>query len=122
VALEGTAMLGGVFGGVVALAPAVRVAAAAWKLDLFAEAEVVVDLRDARSSFFYSWSELGLSPLRWLRVGLVGQRTRVLHNDLVLQGGAFAGVTLFDKVSLALYELNLGWAAPTFVAAAGVGF
>ena len=74
VKLEGTAMVGGVFGTVDGVAPALRFTLLAWKIDFFIEAEYVIHLRATDASFFYAWSELGVSPLPRLRIGLVGRR------------------------------------------------
>jgi hypothetical protein len=122
VQLKATAMVGGVFGDLDGVAPALRLTLSFGRLDLFVEAEYVFDLHDLGASFFYSWSEAGFSPLAWLRLGLVVQRTRVLHNDLDLQRGVFVGVTVLGAVTLAAYELNLGWISPTYVGAVGVSF
>ncbi len=117
-----TGMVGGVFGDVAGVAPAFRLTLSWWKLDLSTEDEYLIDAHDLSASFFYSWSELGISPLRWLRLGVVGQRTRVIHNDLDLQRGLLAGVSLFQTVSLTFYELNLGWIAPTYILALGASY
>jgi hypothetical protein len=120
VKLTGTAMLGGVFGDVDGVAPAFRVTVTWWKLDFSSEGEYLIDAHDLDASFFYSWSELGLNPLHWLRVGAIGQRTRVVHNDLEIQRGLFVGFSPWPVVSFTFYELNLGWDSPTFVGAFGV--
>lgn len=65
---------------------------------------------------------MGLSPLPWLRFCLVGQRTQILQNELEIQRGVCAGARLFDVVELSVYELNLGWIAPTTVGAVAVSY
>ena len=120
--LDATAMVGAVFGDFAGIAPGLRVTLSWSKLDLSTENELVVDLSDPGASFFYSWSELGLSPWPWLRVGAVAQRTRVARSELEIQRGLFASVTLFQTVTLAFYELNLGWATPTYIAAIGASY
>jgi hypothetical protein len=122
VKVDATAMVGGVFGDVRGVVPATRLTLRYWKLDLLVEAQYVVDLGDFAASFFYAWSELGFSPLRWLRLAIVGQRTHILHNNLQVQRGAAVGAKLFDTVTLTAYELNLGWISPTFIGAIGVEF
>jgi hypothetical protein len=122
VRLRATGMMGGVFGQVFGVAPGVRLVLTTWKLDLFVEAEYVLDVLTPSASFFYAWSELGLSPLPWARVCLVAQRTHVFRNDLEIQRGLCAGVHLFDRVDLTAYELNLGWAAPIYVGAVAVSY
>ena len=120
--LDVTGMLGGVFGDLGGVAPAFRFTLSWWKIDLSSEDEYVIDVHDLGASFFYSWTELGLSPLRWLRLGAVGQRTRVIQTGLDIQRGVFVGVTLFQTVTLTCYELNLGWATPTYIAAIGASY
>ena len=120
--LDLTGMVGGVFGDVDGVAPAFRLTLAWWKLDFSTEDEYLIDVHDLGASFFYSWSELGISPLRWLRLGVVGQRTRVIHTGLDLQRGVLAGISLFQTVSLTFYELNLGWVTPTYILALGASY
>jgi len=74
-----TGMVGGVFGDLDGVAPAFRGKLSWWKLDFSSENEYVIDVHDLATTFFYSWSELGLSPLRWLRLGAVAQRIRVIN-------------------------------------------
>ncbi|HET8948389.1 MAG TPA: hypothetical protein VFQ07_15520 [Candidatus Polarisedimenticolia bacterium] len=62
-----------------------------WKrLDYYFEGEVAYDLHDSADNFVYGWSELGYRPVDWLRVGLVGQRTRVVDTGLDVQRGLLA--------------------------------
>jgi len=119
VKLNVTPMIGGVLGDVRGLVPALRLTVAWWKLDLYSESEVVVDLGDPGASFFYQWSELGVSPLGWLRAGLVVQRSRVFQTPLDIQRGLFASVTV-GFLTMTLYELNAGWTTPTWVGAVSV--
>jgi len=63
----------------------------AWKqLDYYFEGEALYDLHDTGDNFVYGWSELGWTPIDWLRVGLVGQRTRVYDTGLDIQRGVLA--------------------------------
>ena len=64
-----TPMFGGVAGDLDGLIPALRLTVNWWKLELYSESEIVFVLHQNGSSFFYNWSELGLYPLSWLRVG-----------------------------------------------------
>jgi hypothetical protein len=116
-----TPMLGAVLGDVRGLVPALRWTLTWWKVDLYSESEVVIDLGDAGASFFYQWAELGLSPLGWLRVGLAVQRSRVFQTALDVQRGLFVGVTI-RFLTVTLYEFNAGWTSPTWVGAASVTF
>ena len=63
----------------------------AWKqLDYYLEGEAAFDLHDTDDNFVYGWSEIGWTPIDWLRVGLVGQRTRVVDTGLDVQRGLLA--------------------------------
>jgi hypothetical protein len=119
--LNVTPMIGVVFGALDGLVPALRWTLTWWKLDLYSESEVVVDFDDAGDSFFYDWSELGFTPLDWLRFGAAIQRTRVVMTSLDFQRGLFVAGTI-RFVTVSLYEFNLGWATPTWVGAVSATF
>jgi hypothetical protein len=87
-----TPMLAGVFGNTDGLAPGYEAEIGYWILDLQSEGEYVFNLADASEGFFYNWSELALSPLEWLRFGVVVQRTRVYQTDRDIQRGLLVGV------------------------------
>ena len=114
-----TTMIGGTFGDLRAVVPASRLTLSWWKLDLFSETETVLDISGKTSTFFYDWTELGVSPVGWLRVGAAIQRSLVFQTSLDVQRGLFAGVGL-GVLTLTAYEFNLGWISPTFVVALGV--
>ena len=121
VKLHLTPMIGAVVGDLDGWVPALRWTLTWWKLDIYSESEVVFDLAGPGDSFFYNWSELGISPLEWLRGGIVIQRSRVFQTPLDIQRGLFVGVTVrFATVSL--YELNAGWTTPTWIAALAVSY
>ena len=119
--LNVTPMIGVVFGALDGLVPALRWTLTWWKLDLYSESEVVVDFDNASDSFFYNWSELGFTPLDWLRFGAAIQRTRVVMTSLDFQRGLFVAATI-GFVTVSLYEFNLGWATPTWVGAVSATF
>jgi hypothetical protein len=105
VAWSVTPLLGGLFGNAKGVVPAVE-ASVAWRaVDLYVEAEYVRDLDDRDASFFYAWTELGWRPVEALRIGLVGQRTRIVTNDRDLQRGIFGQVT-FGAATVGLYAFN----------------
>lgn len=116
-----TPMFGGVAGDLDGLVPALRLTLTWWKLDLSSESEIVVSLDDSASSFFYNWSELGVSPWPWLRTGAALQRMHVVQTPLAVQRGVFVSGT-FRFVTIVLYEFNLGWTTPTWVLATSVAF
>jgi hypothetical protein len=116
-----TPMIGVVFGALDGLVPALRLTLTWWKLDLYSESEVVVDFDDASDSFFYDWSELGFTPLHWLRFGAAIQRSRIVMTSLDFQRGLFVATTI-GFITVSLYEFNLGWATPTWVGAVSATF
>ncbi len=116
-----TPMLGVSFGALDGLVPALRFTLTWWRLDLYTESELVIDFADPGDTFVYDWSELGLSPLSWLRIGLVVQRNRVLQSPLAIQRGALVAVTV-RFATLTFYEFNLGWTDPTYVGAVALSF
>jgi hypothetical protein len=116
-----TPMLGVAFGALDGLVPALRFTVAWWKLDLYTELELVVDLADPSATFIYDWSELGLSPLSWLRVGVVAQRSRVFESPLAIQRGLLVGARV-KLATVTVYELNAGWTDPTYILSLGLAF
>jgi hypothetical protein len=102
---EFTPILGGVFGQKEGIAPGLEAAVAYGIVDFYMETEYVRDLEVRQDSFTYAWSEIGFSPLEWLRFGLVGQRTMVYQSDRDIQRGLFTEL-MHRKVSLGLYVFN----------------
>ena len=107
VSFEMVPMLGGVFGEVSGIAPGLEMDLGWKSLSFYAESEYVFDLSNESDSFFYAWSELSWQPLDWLRVGLVGQRTRVVDTDLEVQRGLIAGFS-WRAIEFAGYFFNPG--------------
>ncbi|HZY02151.1 MAG TPA: hypothetical protein VFF02_01530 [Anaeromyxobacteraceae bacterium] len=100
-----TPMAGVVLGRTNGLAPGL-VLDLSWRwLELYAEGEYVIDLEDAGASYFYLWSELTASPAEWLALGLVGQRTRLVHTSVEVQRGLMGRLT-FGGLSVAAYAFN----------------
>ena len=114
-------MLGGVFGNTTGIAPGYKGSLSWWKLELYSEGEYVVDPGDSSGNFFYTWSELALSPVDWLRFGLVTQRTRAYETDLDIQRGFLLGVS-YRKFDFTAYVFNPDESQPTLVFAGGVSF
>jgi hypothetical protein len=103
-----TPIIGAVFGAKQGIAPGFEASVAYGIADFYTEAEHVYDTNAKEDSFTYAWSELGLSPLEWLRFGLVGQRTRLYSSSRDIQQGAFAQFITPGKVTLGLYVFNPG--------------
>jgi len=121
VVFDFTPMIGGVFGRTEGVAPGFLMSLTYKKLDLSTENEYVFNTEDSTENFFYTWSEIGYSPFSWLRVGLVGQRTRAYETPLDVQRGLFAGVS-YRRLNFTTYVFNLGWTDPTTVFAASFDF
>lgn len=118
---EVTPILGGLFGDASGVIPGVE-ASVAWRnFDAYLEAEYVRDLDARDESYFYMWSEIGWRPVEWLRLGLVGQRTRLVDNDRDLQRGVFAQATM-GAATLSLYAFNPESASRYVIISFGVAF
>ncbi len=111
---EFTPMLGGVFGNTTGIAPGYELSLTYWKFELSSEGEFVFDVGTSEGSFFYSWSELSVSPVDWFRFGLVGQRTRTYQTDVDIQRGLLVGF-FYKKIDFTTYVFNLDRDKPTWV-------
>jgi hypothetical protein len=120
-AWEFTPMLGGVFGNTTGIAPGYKGSLSWWKLELYSEGEYVFDTGNSAGSFFYSWTELSVSPMDWFRVGLVGQRTRAYQTDVDIQRGLLMGFS-YKEMDFTTYAFNLDRDKPTWVLSVGVSF
>jgi len=118
---EITPMLGGVFGNTTGIAPGYKFSLAYWKFELSSEGEFVFDVGTSEGSFFYTWSELSISPVDWFRFGLVGQRTRAYQTDVDIQRGLLVGFS-YKKMDLTTYVFNLDRDKPTWVFSVAVSF
>ena len=87
----------------------------------YSSGELVFDLQDRRQQLFYNWNQLTYSPLKWLQVGAVSQRTRVYHTGLGIQRGVLVGFT-HKKVNFTANIFNFGWTTPTEVLALDISF
>jgi hypothetical protein len=103
--VEATPILGALFGATRGVVPGLEASLAWGAFDFYIEAEYVRDLDEHAASYYYAWSELGWKPLRWLRVGLAGQRTRTVDTGRDLQRGPFVQL-IAGKVTLGVYGFN----------------
>ena len=105
VELAVTPMAGVVFGDVDGVAPGLELDAK-WKwLELYDETEYVVSTNDHHENYLYSWMELTVSPVDWLRTGLVAQRTRAYDTRLSVDRGLLLSVSR-KNVTGAIYWFN----------------
>lgn len=102
---EVTPIVGTLWGRAHGTVPGVEVAVAYKTVDFYTEAEYVLDRNSSDDNYFYAWSELGWRPVEWLRVGIVGQRTRVVNNDRDIQRGLLMQVFV-GKATLSAYAFN----------------
>ncbi|MFY9844255.1 MAG: hypothetical protein WA718_23155 [Terriglobales bacterium] len=119
--LDLTPMVGAVFGNLNGVAPGYLLTLTYKKVQLYSSGEYAFDVPNHAGSFFYSWNQLTYSPLKWLQVGLVSQRTRAYHTSLDVQRGVLAGFT-YKKVTFATNVFNFGWTTPTEVLSLGLNF
>ncbi len=118
---EVTPLLGGAWGTTQAFVPGLEASVAWGPVDFYVEAEYVRDSKARSDSYTYAWSELGLRPVEWLRVGIAGQRTREYGADREFQRGPFAQVTL-GPVTIGGYWFNPGSNEQVFVGMIGAAF
>lgn len=102
---EVTPLIGTLFGRSRGLVPGVEASVAYKAFDVYVEAEYVFDRQSSSDNYLYAWSELGWTPVEWLRVGIVGQRTRVVDNDRDLQRGVLMQV-FAGRATISAYAFN----------------
>ena len=119
---EVTPILGVLGGATRAVIPGVEASFAYGPIDVYVEAEYVRLRGELDGDTTYVWSELGWTPVEWLRVGLVGQRTRtIVDNGRDLQRGAFAQVKA-GPGTLGVYAFNPGDASRYWIVSLGAKF
>jgi hypothetical protein len=114
-------IVGGAWGTTQAFIPGFEASVAWGPLDVYVEAEYVRDSHDASARYTYAWSELGLRPVEWLRIGVAGQRTKAYGGDREFQRGPFAQITV-DRLTIGGYWFNPGSDEQIFVGMIGVTF
>ena len=121
VTFELTPIAGALFGSARGFVPGFEASIAYGSLDAYIEAEYVHDLEQSSPGYYYAWSELGWTPAEWLRIGLVGQRTRIVNNGRDLQRGAFVQVK-GGNATLGIYAFNPDSAERYVIISLGVQF
>jgi hypothetical protein len=116
-----TPMIGGVFGNVNGIAPGLEFTGTYKKFQLYSANEYIFDTGTSAGDFFYTWTQLTYSPVNWLTVGYVVQRTRAYHTPLDIQRGFLVGFTR-KKASFATQVFNVGEVDPTVVLTLGYSF
>lgn len=119
--LEATPIVGGVTGATRGPIVGLEATVAAGRFDYYVEAEYVRDRSAPDASYTYAWTELGFRPTEWLRMGAVGQHTRIYGGDRERQWGGFAQAT-FGKATVGAYWFNPGSSQQVVIVSAGVGW
>ena len=91
------------------------------KWDYYVEVERVHSRTDGTPDYTYAWSELGWRPVEPVRLGIVGQRTRVHGAERDYLGGGFAQLT-YGKVTLGAYWFNPGSSDQVVIVSLGAAF
>jgi hypothetical protein len=113
-----TPMIGGVFGRTKGVAPGAEASLTYNKLNFWVGNEYVFDTGDPSANYFYTWPQLTYTPVDWLHVGLVAQRTQAIQSDT--QGGFLFGLS-GKKMEFTSYILDPG-SKPTVVLELGYNF
>ena len=100
-----TPMLGLAFGNTNGFVPALELAASLKIFDFYSESEYIIDFKSGENNFFYTSSELAVSPLHALRTGIAIQRTHLYQTKLDTQRGIFAEYS-FWKLTAGMYYYN----------------
>ena len=116
-----TPMIGGVFGRTNGIAPGCEASLTYKTLEFSISNEYVFDTTSKSGNFYYTWPQLTYTPLEWLKLGLVAQRTRVFQTKLDAQRGFLVGFT-HKKLEFTTYVFNPGWSDPTVVLEVGASF
>jgi hypothetical protein len=111
-------MVGGVFGRTNGIAPGLEASLTYQKFNFWVGNEYVFDLSDPSASYFYTWPQVTYSPVDWLHVGVVAQRTQAVQSDT--QAGFLIGVS-HQKMEFTSYILDPG-SKPTVVLEVGYNF
>ena len=114
VTFDFTPMLGGVFGDTTGVAPGCELTLRYWKVELYNANELVFDTGDSSESFFYTWSQLTLSPADWCQIGFVIQRTQAYESDRDLQRGFLIGFS-YKTLNLTTCVFNPDKSRPNMV-------
>ena len=100
-----TPMVGFVFGNTDGFAPGLLTGLSWKKFDFYSESEYVIDFAGKENNFFYTWTELAITPFKNFRTGISGNRTRLYQSDLEVQKGIFAQYS-FWKLTAGLHYFN----------------
>jgi len=120
-ALDITPMIGGVFGRTTGIAPGCEASLSYKKVQLSISNEYVFDTTHKSGDFYDTWPQVTYSPINWLRVGLMAERTRAFQTSLDVQRGFLVGISR-KKWESTIYIFNAGFTDPTVVLELGLNF
>jgi len=116
-----TPMLGYVFGDITGVIPAFKLDLAWNKFDFYSESEYVIDLAGKENNYFYSWSELAISPFENFRTGISANRTRLFETPKEIQRGIFAQYSVW-KLTAGVHYFNPFTSDSFVIATLGIEF
>ncbi|HEY6504627.1 MAG TPA: hypothetical protein VIZ28_11680 [Chitinophagaceae bacterium] len=114
-------MIGIVFGNTDGIVPGLETSLAWKKFDFYAEGEYVIDLNGEENNFFYTWTELAITPFKNFRTGISANRTRLYQSGLDLQRGVFAQYS-FWKLTAGVHYFNPFTDSEFVIATLGIEF
>jgi hypothetical protein len=118
--LNATPIIGGVFGRTNGVAPGLEASLIYKKVEASISNEFVF-ATDKSSSFYYDWPQVTYSPVNWLQLGFVAQRTKAYQRSLDTQPGFFLGLS-HKNMDITSYVFNPGLANPNVVLELGFSF
>ena len=121
VKLEATPIAGAVAGSARGPIAGIEATFSAGAFDYYLEAEHVSPRNEDESSYNYAWTELGWRPSEWLRLGAVGQHTRIYGGDRETQRGGFFQLA-HGNTTLGAYWFNPGSSDQVVIVALGAAF
>lgn len=98
-------MVGFAVGNTDGIIPGLEAALEWKKFDFYSESEYVINFAGGENNFFYTWTELAIAPIKNLRAGISGNRTRLFQSDLDIQKGVFAQYS-FWKLTTGVHYFN----------------
>ncbi len=119
--LDITPMIGGVFGDLNGIAPGLEFTGTYKKIQLYSANEYIFDTTTKSGDFFYTWTQLTYTPVKWFTFGYVLQRTKAYHSPHDIERGLLVGFTR-KKAAFTTQVFNLGQTDPTAVLSLGYTF
>ncbi len=119
VKLDARPIVGGVTGTARGPIAGIEATVSGGPFDYYIEAEHVNDR--VGGNYNYAWTELGWRPVEWLRVGFVGQHSRVYGGDRETQRGGLVQFTQ-GKFTFSAYWFNPGSSDQIAIGALGISF